>query len=125
MKKIGFVFFFVLIAFLGSYAQHKDISGVYRVSINPKEVITIKKMASSGYYIESNQGWTGNLFDSDKTRYDGMWQYSTKHQNKKLRGITGDHICVVRKDGSIAVTITPDDDEVPSGVVTWRKMAKK
>ena len=124
MKTIGFVFSFICITTLSSYAQRKEISGVYSVSTNPKEVVTIKKMAASGYYIESNQGWTANLFDSDKTRYDGIWQYSAKHKNKKLRGLTGSHVCVVRKDG-LTVTITPDDDETPSGVVTWRKMAKQ
>ncbi|TAE39233.1 MAG: hypothetical protein EAZ70_06940 [Runella slithyformis] len=125
MKKIVSVLSLILCVLFSIYAQQKGISGTYSVSINPKEIVTIKKMANGEYFLESNQGWTGNLSDSDKTRYDGMWQYSSKHKNKKLRSLTGDHVCVVRKDGSITVTITPDDEEMPSGVVVWHKIVKR
>lgn len=127
MKQSTVILFTILLLWASHcLAQSKtNIVGTYSVSINPKEVITIKKRPQNGYFTESNQGWAGTIFDYDKTRFDGTWQYSDTLSVKKLRGLAGDHVCVLHKDGSLTVTITPFDGKLPTSVVKWRKLAQR
>ncbi len=126
MQKITIILSFILVILVSSgFAQTKSIAGTYTVSKNPKEIVRIKRTDKESYSVESNQGWSGTIFTSIKTRPTGIWAYSDEHKTKKLRGLEGSHSYVFNKDGSVTVVITPDDDKLPESVVTWYKINSK
>lgn len=107
MRKIGFLFVVLLIAFASYVYAGKINEGTYRqTSVNPSDwgdcpkcTITITKETPHAIRIVAKNGWIGYaIYDKDMDRYAGSWEWK-QGRGGAYAGEVFD--CVLFHDGKV------------------------
>lgn len=118
MKKLLTII--LLIAASQSFAQNKLV-GAYYVNNNPKNIVRIIYDARNDEYAVVSSTWEGKIeaYEETKKAFTVHWRYPFSTKDAKLRGLEGEHVCVIGAKGIINVQVIPDDDEMAAGTLKW------